>query len=182
LDTENVRLRTNSAEPKQPDLASARRPVVIPNLKMRSPSASSKALAKLPDGSAAESLDIAATVAPGAGTPGTFSARKDNQPAPPPGLVAPAAASTVVIPAKLISSTRPVYPPTAKNLNIQGNVVVTATINEKGLVTVAKAVSGPIALRQAGVDAVMGWKYSPALTGGKPSPTEITVTIEFHLK
>jgi TonB family protein len=153
--------------------------VVIPNLKMSSPSA---ALAKLPDGSAAESLDMAATVAPGAGTPGTFSARTENQPAPPPGLVAPGAVSTVAIPAKLISSTRPVYPLSAKNLNIQGNVVVAATINEKGLVTVAKAVSGPIALRQAGVDSVMQWKYSPALTGGKPSPTEIMITIEFHMK
>jgi TonB family protein len=69
----------------------------------------------------------------------------------------------------------------AKTSNVQGNVVIAANINENGVVTSAKAVSGPIALRQAGVDAVMQWKYSPALTSGKPTPVQTTVTIEFRL-
>jgi TonB family protein len=180
LDSQNVRQRTSAAETKQPDLANARRPA-ISNLKMRSPSASGKSLANLPDGSPADSVDIAPTMAPGAGTPGTFSARTETRPAPPPAPVASVVNSASVVPAKLISSTRPAYPPMAKSSNVQGNVVIAANINENGVVTTAKAVSGPIALRQAGVDAVMQWKYSPALTSGRPTPTQTTVTIEFRL-
>ena len=178
---QNARPRTTIAEAKQTEAPSSRRPAV-PNLNMSSPSAPSSKLANLPDGSSADPLDLAPSTAPGAGSPGTFSARMGNQPAPPPVPNAASLVSTVATPAKLITSTRPNYPAGAKNSRVQGSVVISANIDEKGMVSAAQAISGPVALRQAGVDAVKQWKYSPSLVGGKPTPTQVIINLEFHLQ
>jgi len=84
--------------------------------------------------------------------------------------------------AKLISSTRPIYPPLAKQSNVEGDVLVVVNIDEAGKVAGAKATAGPVFLRQAAVDAVRNWKYEPATLNGKPSSTQITVKIQFRLK
>ena len=60
-----------------------------------------------------------------------------------------ARAAKVVQGAKLIPSTRPVYPPLAKQSNTQGRVIININIDDKGNVIAANAVSGPIPLRQA---------------------------------
>src|SRR4029077_6053439 len=120
-ESRNVRRPEKSAiATKQPDLASSRHPA-IPNLKMNSPSAPNQNLAKLGEGTA-PIADIASTEAvegsPLAGLL-TPAGRTSNPPAPPPFAPAPvapapvSAAKTVRDP-KLISSTRLVYPPTAK--------------------------------------------------------------------
>ena len=82
---------------------------------------------------------------------------------------------------KLISSARLVYPAAARQSNIQGTVTVSANIDENGKVVSAKALSGPILLRQAAVDSVKQWKYSPGLVDGKPAPSQVTVNVEFRL-
>ncbi|MBZ5660842.1 MAG: TonB family protein [Acidobacteriia bacterium] len=182
--SQNVRLRVNPADSKtQPDRAAPRRPQV-PNLKMSSPTNPGKHLASVPDGSSAASVDMAMTAAPAVASPATFGARTDRQPAPPPGPPAEIStphAAKVVQEAKLISSTRPVYPTLAKESNTQGRVTIDVSIDEKGNVVAAKAVSGPIPLRQAAVDAVKRWKYSPAQIDGKPSPSEISIGVDFRL-
>jgi protein TonB len=94
---------------------------------------------------------------------------------------APVAAAKTVRDPKLISSTRPVYPATAKTTNIQGIVTVSASIDANGKVVSAKALSGPILLRQAAADAVSQWKYSPGLIDGKPAPSQVTVSVEFRM-
>jgi TonB family protein len=182
--SQNVRLRVNPADPKQqPDRTPARRPQV-PNLKMSSPVNPGKNLASLPDGSSAAPVDIAMASAPSVASPATFGARTDKQPAPPPAppaeIPAPHAAK-VVQEAKLISSTRPAYPVMARQSNTQGRVTIDISVDEKGNVVAAKAVSGPIPLRQAAVDAVKHWKYSPAQIDGKPSSSEITIGVDFRL-
>ena len=84
--------------------------------------------------------------------------------------------------AKLLSATKPIYPPAVRNMNIQGSVTVSANIDTKGNVTGAKAISGPTSLREAAVDAVREWKYSPALIDGNAVVSQVTVNVEFHLK
>ena len=177
--------RPVSVAAKQPDRVAPRNQG-IPNLKMSSPSAPGKNLASLPEGSSAGAVDIesASADAPGGISSSTFAARAENQPVPPPMLFASFAAAPsakVERNAKLISSTRPVYPPAARASNIQGNVVINANINEKGIVVAATADSGPMFLRQAAVDAVKQWKYSPAQVDGKPAPSQVRVTLEFRL-
>ena len=158
----------------------ARRPA-IPNLRMSSPSAPGGDLANLLNGSSHTAADDAPTAAPGGVATGAFTVRTENQPAPPPAAVSTAPSAQFDHDAKLISSRPPVYPPMAKQSNIQGNVVVDANIDSRGNVVEAKAFSGPMFLRQAAVEAVRQWKYSPALAGGRAVPTQITVTINFHL-
>jgi len=197
-DARNARRQEKKAvAAKQPEPPSARRPL-IPNLKMASPSAPDQNLAKLSDG-AAPATDIASAGPAGTVPPAgllTSAGRISNPPAPPPPALAsanpPAAAPVVSAPApvaavktvrepKLISSVRPVYPATAKTTNVQGIVTVSASIDATGKVVSAKALSGPILLRQAAADAVSQWKYSPGLTDGKPAPSQVTVGVEFRM-
>jgi protein TonB len=84
--------------------------------------------------------------------------------------------------AELISSTRPVYPASAKESKVQGVVTVSAGVDENGNVVSAKAMSGPILLRQAAVDSVKQWKFSPRLVEGKPAPSQVNVGVDFKLK
>jgi TonB family protein len=182
-DSQNVRQRANGLDAKQPDRAMARRQP-IPNLKMSSPTNASKTLAKLPDGPSMGSEDLALSVAPGESSSPNFAVRAANQPAAPPDPLAAISSATSAKTsqdAKLISSTRPVYPAVAKESNIQGRVAINATIDEVGNVVGAKAVSGPMSLRQAAVDAVTHWKYSPARIGGKPASSQITISLDFRL-
>jgi protein TonB len=74
-----------------------------------------------------------------------------------------------------------VYPAFAKQSNVQGKVVVNATVDAKGDVVNVNAVSGPPFLRQAAMDAVKQWKYSPAQIDGRPASAQVTVSLEFRL-
>jgi protein TonB len=70
----------------------------------------------------------------------------------------------------------------AKQTGLEGDVVISAEVDAAGKVVAAKALDGPMILRQAAVDAVRGWKYEPALVNGEPSSAQVTVKIQFRLK
>ena len=180
------RQEENAVVTKQPNLSSSRRPA-IPNLKIGAPSAPRRNPANLGDG-AAPLTDIASTESIGGNPPAgllTSSGRTSNPPAPPPSATdlaaAPVAAAKTVREPKLISSTRPVYPPTARQSEIQGNVTISANIDQNGKVVSARALNGPMLLRQAAEEAVRQWKYSPGLVDGKPAPSQVIVGVEFRL-
>jgi periplasmic protein TonB len=100
---------------------------------------------------------------------------------PPPGAPAPVVKpGGDVKPPKPISSLPPVYPPTARTMGVEGNVVVSASIGPTGAVVAAKVISGPAMLRQAALDAVRRWKYQPATLNGQAVPVDISVTVQFH--
>jgi TonB family protein len=82
---------------------------------------------------------------------------------------------------KLIRRVEPVYPELAKRARIQGVVVLTAHVNEEGLVYDAKVVTGHPLLQEAAVDAVRQWQYSPTLLNGEPVPVIATVSLMFRL-
>ncbi len=187
-DTRNVRRPEKKAiVAKQPELPSTHRPL-IPKLKMGSPSAPNQNPANLGEGTA-PITDIASTGAVGAAPPAgllTSAGRTSNPPAPPPAAPAvtapaPVSAAKTVRDPKLISPARPVYPAAARESNIQGSVTVSASIDATGKVVAAKALSGPMLLRQAAVDSVGQWKYSPSLIDGNPAPSQVTVSVEFRL-
>ncbi len=81
---------------------------------------------------------------------------------------------------KLIFSTLPIYPAAAKNSNIEGDVVIRATIDKNGRVTHTEVVSGPVMLRQSALDALGRWKYEPSKLDGQPVAVQMLVTIRFH--
>jgi TonB family protein len=104
-------------------------------------------------------------------------------PAPPP-VKKPAPATReggLSVPPRLITSVAPIYPPLAKTNNVEGEVKIQAQINKMGEVTGVKVLSGPILLRNAAINAVRRWKYSPATLDGQPVVTEYLVTIRFRL-
>ncbi len=170
------------AESMPPDRAPARRRPVL-NLKMSSPMVPSKVFAQPPAGSSQGAPDVAMVAAAGATPAGAMLSsvvRTGNQPVAPPGIPR-ASSEKTVREAKLVSSIPPVYPVMAKQSNVQGNVVVAASVDARGSVVDAKIVSGPMSLRQAALDAVRKWKYSPALIDGQPAASRVTVTLDFRL-
>src|SRR5665213_233801 len=180
-DTRNDSRGTRRAEKiaipaKQPEPRHA----AIPNLKMTSPSAPNQKLADLSAGSA-PMTDVSATEAVGIATSAgllTAAGRTSNPPTPPPSEPVPAPVARTVRDPQLISSSRLVYPPGARQSGIQGTVTISASIDESGNVVSAKAISGPLLLREAAAESVRQWKYSPSLVGGKPAPAQVTVNVE----
>ena len=188
-----VRKQERNANPTPPPDATPNRRPAIPSLKMKSPSAPKRTLANAGEGVApnAEIATPESPVAqPAAGLPSAV-ALAPNQPAPPGPVFAPATPSAAPASApaaritsepRLVSSTRPVYPASARASKVQGNVVVSASIDATGKVANAKALSGPMLLQQAALESVRQWKYSPALADGRPVSSQVTVNVEFRLQ
>jgi TonB family protein len=87
-----------------------------------------------------------------------------------------------VRPPELIAHVAPRYPEVARTQHISGEVVIDAVIDTQGNVRNAQIVSGPIPFRSAAVNAVLMWKYKPALLDGKPTETHETITLKFVAK
>ena len=82
---------------------------------------------------------------------------------------------------RLISSSPPDYPFVAKQVGIEGAVVVNGVIDASGRVTQMKAISGPALLRGAAIDAIRKWKYEPTVLNGNIVPIEVNITVQFRL-
>jgi protein TonB len=81
----------------------------------------------------------------------------------------------------LIQSSPPIYPPLAKTAHVSGTVEVHATIATNGTIKDLRAVSGPVMLRQAALDAVRNWRYKPYKLNDQPVEVETTINIVFTL-
>ena len=83
--------------------------------------------------------------------------------------------------AKLISQTKPDYPPLAKMARIQGSVRLEAIIGKDGTVLNLKVISGHPLLAKAAMDAVVTWRYQPTLLNGEPVEVDTEVVVNFTL-
>lgn len=75
----------------------------------------------------------------------------------------------------------PQYPEAARNADIQGTVVLDATIGKVGNVEKLQIMSGHPMLAPAAIDAVKDWKYNPYLINGEPTDVETKVQVNFTL-
>ncbi|MFZ0978046.1 MAG: TonB family protein [Candidatus Acidiferrales bacterium] len=119
----------------------------------------------------------------GVALPSTESVPANLPPPPPQQQLAPEGPVQVggnVKPPRLISAPPVVYPEMARQAGISGDVVVRIVIDKSGKVTEAKAISGPILLRDAAVSALRDRKYVPSKLDGRPISLEMLVTIQFH--
>jgi periplasmic protein TonB len=89
------------------------------------------------------------------------------------------ASDASIAPAKLLKSVPAVYPPDAMRNYITGDVILDAVVLPSGHVGEMKATTGPATLRQAAMDALKQYQYTPANQAGKPVPSHVTVTIKF---
>lgn len=93
----------------------------------------------------------------------------------------PVAISSGVATGMLIQRTPPEYPPIAKTAHVAGTVELHATIATDGTIKDLHAVSGPLMLRQAALDAVRNWRYKPYKLNNEPVEVETTVNVVFSL-
>ena len=75
----------------------------------------------------------------------------------------------------ILRKVQPVYPQIAKQMNISGTVVVTATVDASGTVIKAESNSGNKLLASSAIDAVKQWKFAP---GDKTETFPINVNFE----
>jgi TonB family protein len=83
--------------------------------------------------------------------------------------------------ANLVSKTIPVYPPLAKQAQIQGTVALNALIGKDGHIENLSVISGHPLLDQAAVEAVKDWVYKPTLLNGNPVEVVTQIDINFTL-
>jgi len=83
---------------------------------------------------------------------------------------------------RLISSPKPVYPAFAKEQHVSGAVALEATVDKQGGVTQVNALRGHPYLVRAAKDAVLKWRYQPAMLNGQPIEAKVTITINFETK
>ena len=81
----------------------------------------------------------------------------------------------------LISSPQPIYPQQARQMGVEGKVVIQATVNKTGLVTSVRVVEGPFLLRQSAQDAVLRRRYKPYLLHGDATEFQTLVTLNYRL-
>jgi len=105
-----------------------------------------------------------------------------NSAPPPPPEPAPEPKVETLMPAHLLTSVQPIYPAAARQAQIQGDVVVEATIGASGNVTAMKVISGSQALRAAATAALAKWKFQPAMLGETPTESTTTITLHFRLR
>ncbi len=85
---------------------------------------------------------------------------------------------------KLVTTTKPVYPPGAEAAGIEGTVLLRAVISTGGdllgLSVINLSVDGELA--NAAMDAVKLWHYEPTLLNGEPVEVVTTIAVTFRLE
>lgn len=92
---------------------------------------------------------------------------------------AAAEAAVIASQPKLIRQAAANYPKNAKDLKIEGQVPVEVSVDAKGKVVSATALSGNAMLRRAAEDAARKSKFEAAKVAGKPVGGKITLTYKF---
>jgi TonB family protein len=111
------------------------------------------------------------------------------KPAPTEAEAKPAASEPVpvtvranVTAATIVTQTTPEYPPEARARNVEGEVVLHATIDTEGKISQVQVLSGDDLLAKSAVEAVRQWIYKPMLVDGEPKEGDTIITVTFSLK
>jgi protein TonB len=73
-----------------------------------------------------------------------------------------------------------VYPVLARQARIEGVVVLSIVVDEKGEVQDVKAISGQPLLAKSAEDALRHWRFRPIILDGKPTAIESRVSMNFQ--
>jgi TonB family protein len=84
-----------------------------------------------------------------------------------------------LVPNQLMKSVPPIYPETARRLNLTGSVTVEAQIGADGKVREVKVVEGEPMLARAAIIAVKQWKYRPSYLNGEPVESSARIMLNF---
>ena len=78
-------------------------------------------------------------------------------------------------------SVQPDYPLLAKEMKVQGSVVLQALIGKDGNIQDLHVLSGPAILSEAARQAVKQWRFRPYMQNGEAVETEARVTVNFTI-
>ena len=78
-------------------------------------------------------------------------------------------------------SIQPDYPRLARQMRVQGSVVLQALIGRDGLIEDLRVVSGPTILAEAAEEAVRQWHFKPHYIGAQPVETKANITVNFTI-
>ena len=116
-----------------------------------------------------------ATPAPPAAVPQTVAAATPNVPAAERVRISPDAGHV------LQHKVDPSYPMLARQMKVQGSVVLQALIGRDGLIQDLHVLSGPGILSSAAQEAVRQWRFRPYLQNGQAVETEANITVNFTI-
>jgi protein TonB len=84
--------------------------------------------------------------------------------------------------AKVVSRpVQPEYPILARQMKVQGSVVLQALIDKAGKIEDLRVLSGPAMLSAAARQAVVQWSFKPYFVAGEPVETETRITVNFTI-
>ena len=92
---------------------------------------------------------------------------------------APALVGPNIAAQHLLNHPQAVTPPIAQAAHIYGPVIVEVLIDQKGNVTSARPLSGPLMLRQAAADIVQRYTFRPFLLNEEPSAVSAIISVNF---
>jgi protein TonB len=132
--------------------------------------------------------------------PGSSSVRVDLQPGAPPQSAADAAVASDIENAGNVTSNaaervqmsadasqvvtvpvKPSYPLLARQMKVQGSVILQALISKDGVIQNLRVVSGPHILASAAQDAVRQWHFKPHVEGSEAVETQAKITVNFTI-
>lgn len=117
-------------------------------------------------------------------TPASVSQAASAKPASGPSGVTEAAGRVRMSPgaASIITrSVEPDYPLLAKQMKVEGAVVLNALIGRDGNIQQLQVLSGPAILSAAARQAVQQWRFKPYLEAGQAVETESRITVNFTI-
>jgi len=78
-------------------------------------------------------------------------------------------------------SVPPDYPLLARQMKVQGAVILQALISREGAIQELQIVSGPAILATAAREAVKQWRFKPYYQSGQPVETQARITVNFTI-
>ena len=76
---------------------------------------------------------------------------------------------------------KPGYPMLARQMKVQGSVILRALISKEGTIQDLHVISGPAILARAAQDAVRQWCFKPHILGNEPVETQADITVNFTI-
>ena len=102
-------------------------------------------------------------------------------PPPPPAPRAPVRTGGQIQAPALVKRVPPVYPPVAVSAQVQGVVILEATVGRDGRVEDVAVLRSVPLLDKAAINAVRQWVYAPLLLNGEAERFIVSVTVSFSL-
>jgi protein TonB len=81
----------------------------------------------------------------------------------------------------ITSPVKPNYPLLARQMKVQGSVILQALIGRDGVIQNLRVVSGPHILAAAAEDAVRQWHFKPHFQGAEAVETQAKITVNFTI-